>query len=756
MGSVRKLISNFETGVSNDMKPKTIQPDLHKRDTNTGKSDDLINNQTIPERKINTVNEIESSEDQINVLIDAYRKDSSMCVKPIEGTSAMELLNDDSSSADSSFKVYEVQNKNNIVLVEKPRIESSHIDPLDSTSSVYPTSSDEKPPEKEIYKTLPDLDNVTDTNKTNGSSNWDDGEYLIKKFGYDSNTQSNTGDPSEETKTVTDTETIKDGSSPSKFKRNILKNWKFGDIDGLERESMKSGGSPTDYYPSSGEFASHKSRNQSPSESFINSVLQSKSHSLHTKQRSVSFKEDIDTKEIYTPSSAKSIESQRNLKRKQLNPWKYVSYGIILAVFIIYFVTLLFKELFTANKTTIILTENDFIEYFERSSNLTRYNLVRYLANKYDVELESKHNQSNLKVNKKKLNYSPRENDTEIKSVVNNFENINPIFQNDQEIKKLMTDDNLKFMFSGLAYAPEGVIEPMCGVTLRNVILDIARLSKVTGTVKTYGTQCKQAEYILESIDQLQVNFTLALGVWIGPDEPTNQNQLSEMKKLLQKYPRKYFHSIFIGNEVVYREDKTVNELIDYINDTKKYIKSLNITDLPVGTTEIGSKINNKLFEVCDIIGANIHPFFGGIGAEFGSRWALDYYYNQLISQKESLNSNTQLVISEVGWPYQGGEFMKSIAGSWEFQQFLNDWLCTSPATILNDCFYFEAFDEPWKKVWWDGNRTWETEWGFFDSERRMKKHIYIPDCSKYGNPSFIDLNYIEETEDIYGDGINE
>lgn len=582
------------------------------------------------------------------------------------------------------------------------------------------------------------------------SSEWGDGGSLIKNFGYQSNS-------AESNLSNDDNKTLK--LEPHIFMENELladnilgeqtsqhtQEWKYGDIDGLTRLSGKSidlerAGSLRNPFTDQDNVIVEDS---SPPGSKDDGV-----HRRPSRTRSVSFKEQ--PQEIYFQ------EKDSSDGKVDFNPWKYVCYGLLAATLFIYVITLTFNMFFTNSKNVIILAEKDIMEYFEKSSNQTRKLLVLQLSEKYNILGESKKQMKEENGDRQKITYSPRENDSDIKSIVNNFENINPKYQNDVEVKTMMTEDNLKFMFSGVSYAPENVIEPQCGAKLRDVILDIARLSKITGTVKTYGTQCNQADLILQAIDDLKVNMTLALGVWIGNDENTNQQQIADMRSALSKYPREYFHSIFIGNEVIYRNDRTIEQLLSYVKETKEYLKSLNITNLPVGTSEIGSKITSIMFDDCDFVGANIHPFFGGVDAQFGTRWALDYYYSQLVPLKPANKPNSKLIISEIGWPYQGGEFIRSIAGSWEYQQFLNDWLCTTPAEILNDAFFFEAFNEPWKKIWWDSNRTWETEWGFFDSNRSMKKHVYMPDCSKYGNPSAVDFEYIEDVEDPYADGKNE
>lgn len=702
--------------------------------------------------------ESQKAEDQINTLIDEYRKNTgegaTSSVSNLASSEIAESVDNVNIVDFTAKKLKETITASPKTFSAKVLVEEAVDNEIEQSSSVYESDSeshlkiDYKPPS---VKESPETDTLKPT------STWKDGELLIKTFGYSSNSFSGSnqalsskGSPSQPMNNFADSETLKlskstysdstHSNSNSVTRRKVSDNWKFGDIDGLERASMKTASISENYPLQEHNSVGDNGKKRKP---FTSSL---------SRARSVSFK-DVANKTYY-PGSEKNDSQPLFIEEESINPWKYVCYGILATTALLYVLTLSFKEFFASARQTIIFTEEDVFEYFNKSSEGTRNLLFSELAKRYNTKVfDGNSNKNHTILRKPKNRYAPRENDKEINVIHNSFANISPKFEHDLDVKSLMESDDLKFMFSGVAYAPENVMEPECGATLRNVILDIARLSKITGSVKTYGTQCKQAELILEAIDQLQVNFTLSLGVWIGSDEATNLAQLQIMKDLVKRYPRKYFRSIFIGNEVIYRKEKTVEELMGYVRNTKNYLHSLNITDLPVGISEIGSEITKEMFIDCDFIGANIHPFFGGVDAQFGTRWVLDYYHNQLLPLKEGVNTTAKVIISEVGWPYQGGEFIRSVAGSWEYQQFLNDWLCTTPANILNDCFYFEAFDEPWKRIWWDNDRTWETEWGFFTSDRKMKKHIYIPDCSTYGNPSLVDFDYIEEVEDPYANG---
>lgn len=300
--------------------------------------------------------------------------------------------------------------------------------------------------------------------------------------------------------------------------------------------------------------------------------------------------------------------------------------------------------------------------------------------------------------------------------------------KDDPELFSLLTRDydqteSKTKLFKGVCYSPLNSMEPQCGNTRRNITLDMALLSTITKTVKNYGMQCNQSEFILDAIQELGLNMTLAMGVWIGDNDTINQQQLDLMKEVLVKYPRKLFDSVYIGNEVLFREEKTEKQLISIIKLAKKFVNAIGYFDLPVGTSEIGSLITPELINECDIIGANVHPFFGGMTVDKATDWTVDFVKYEIKG-----SPSKKIVISEVGWPYKGGNYQASVANSDNFQHFLNHWLCDSKVNKY-DYYYFEAFDEPWKQMFYEANNTWETEWGIFDVNKNLKFNITFPKC---------------------------
>ena len=314
---------------------------------------------------------------------------------------------------------------------------------------------------------------------------------------------------------------------------------------------------------------------------------------------------------------------------------------------------------------------------------------------------------------------------------ISKFENIPHNYQRSRELRQLMTNDNLTNVFYGIDYAPKNVISPQCGVTAKDVILDVALLSQVTSRIRTYGTQCNQTRHILNAIQLLHLNVSLSMGVWIGANEAANNEQIQELKSVLQKYPRELFESVYIGNEVLFREDETSDKLIGYIDEVKSFIRKELKWDLPVGTSELGSRVSTDVMKHCDFYGVNVDPFLNGVNAVEAGNWTHNYLTTQVDPYRRLITTRShtpQVILSEVGWPYGGGQYRAAKAGLKEMQQFLDSFIC-SAKDGKRPWYFFEAFDEPWKQVYHRPNAKWETEWGLFTSDRKIKENVSIPKC---------------------------
>lgn len=151
--------------------------------------------------------------------------------------------------------------------------------------------------------------------------------------------------------------------------------------------------------------------------------------------------------------------------------------------------------------------------------------------------------------------------------------------------KDLKIDSSLKKIFDGMDYTPLDAQYPGCGCTQANITADVAILSQLTNKIRLYGTDCGQATMVLNAIQDLKVNLTVFLGVWVDNNSTTVQRQLNDMYDILTKYPVGLIDGIAVGNEVLFRKDLTETQLITMIKEVKANVTAMNLgKTLPICT----------------------------------------------------------------------------------------------------------------------------------------------------------------------------
>ena len=232
-----------------------------------------------------------------------------------------------------------------------------------------------------------------------------------------------------------------------------------------------------------------------------------------------------------------------------------------------------------------------------------------------------------------------------------------------------------------------------------NVTRDLAVLSQLTNVIRLYGTDCNQTEMVLHSIDRLELtDMKVWLGVWLGKNDTTNDRQLQSMNDIIAKSGTNHFAGVVIGNEVLYREDLNATELAKILADVKKNFTTQQI-DLPIATSDLGDDWTPALASEVDVVMSNIHPFFAGVTADKAAAWTWDFW-----QQKDALIQTAtpkKNIISEVGWPSEGGnscgptkctsDTQGSVAGIEEMNSFMDHFVCQSLANGT-DYFWYVPF----------------------------------------------------------------
>jgi exo-beta-1,3-glucanase (GH17 family) len=212
-----------------------------------------------------------------------------------------------------------------------------------------------------------------------------------------------------------------------------------------------------------------------------------------------------------------------------------------------------------------------------------------------------------------------------------------------------------------------------------------------------------------ELIPKIAKEFGLKtlVGAWLGKEPEKNEQELSALIELAKQG---YVDIAAVGNEVLYREELTEDELLDCINRVK-----VAIPHIPVGYVDAYYEFSErpKITEACDVILANCYPFWEFCHMDYSLMYMKQMYYQA----RQAGGGNKPVIITETGWPSQG-EDHKGALPSMEnaMKYFLNTQLWSKEEDV--DIFYFTSFDESWK-VGAEGDVG--AYWGIWDKNENIK-----------------------------------
>lgn len=196
------------------------------------------------------------------------------------------------------------------------------------------------------------------------------------------------------------------------------------------------------------------------------------------------------------------------------------------------------------------------------------------------------------------------------------------------------------------------------------------------------------------------------VGAWLSDDKSLNEDEINGLIKLAKEG---YVDIAAVGNEVMYRNDLTEVELLEYITRIKEALPGI-----PVGYVDAYYEfsIRPKITEACDVILANCYPYWEGSHVDYSLMHIKQMYYQALHAGK-----GKKVIITETGWPSQGtglDDAQPSKVNALRY--FLNMQKWSAEEAI--DLFYFTSFDESWK-VGAEGDVG--AYWGLWDINEKLK-----------------------------------
>jgi len=217
---------------------------------------------------------------------------------------------------------------------------------------------------------------------------------------------------------------------------------------------------------------------------------------------------------------------------------------------------------------------------------------------------------------------------------------------------------------------------------------------------------CTEGNELIPKIAR-ELGIKTFVGAWLGNDAEINKKEIAGLIKLANEG---YVDIAAVGNEVMYRQDLSEEELLIFINEVKEKIT----TDVPVGYVDAYYEFEDRpdISDACDIILANCYPFWEGCHQDYSLLYMKDMY-----RRAQRAGKGKKVIITETGWPNQGSSLAGAVPSKENaMKYFINAQLWSKEEDI--DLFYFSSFDESWK-VGSEGDVG--SYWGIWDKDEKLK-----------------------------------
>ncbi len=197
------------------------------------------------------------------------------------------------------------------------------------------------------------------------------------------------------------------------------------------------------------------------------------------------------------------------------------------------------------------------------------------------------------------------------------------------------------------------------------------------------------------------------VGAWLGDDKDKNEEEIAGLIKLAKKG---LVDIAAVGNEVLYRNDLTEEELLGYINRVKEAIPNI-----PVGYVDAYYEFTEHplVTEVCDVILANCYPYWEGCHMDYSLVYMKQMYHQASLAA----GKGKKVIITETGWPSLGASFEGAHPSPENAMKYFINAQKWSEADDI-EMFYFSSFDESWK-VGPEGDVG--AHWGLWDKNENLK-----------------------------------
>jgi exo-beta-1,3-glucanase (GH17 family) len=211
------------------------------------------------------------------------------------------------------------------------------------------------------------------------------------------------------------------------------------------------------------------------------------------------------------------------------------------------------------------------------------------------------------------------------------------------------------------------------------------RISIIKPYIKWVRTfSCSDGNELIPAIAK-ENGLKVLAGAWLSDNREKNEE---EIRNLIELAKEGFADLVAVGNEVLYREELTEADLLEYIWRVKKELPGIQ-----VGYVDAYYEFKNRpaITDACDVIFANCYPFWEGCHIDYSLLYMKNMYYTAVMAAR-----GKKVIISETGWPNRGSAFEASEPSLENaLKYFINTQKWSREENI--DVFYFSSFDELWK-----------------------------------------------------------
>jgi exo-beta-1,3-glucanase (GH17 family) len=248
---------------------------------------------------------------------------------------------------------------------------------------------------------------------------------------------------------------------------------------------------------------------------------------------------------------------------------------------------------------------------------------------------------------------------------------------------------------------------------------DLNILKKNWGLIRIYAAD-PAAETILSVIQKEKIGLKVFLGAWICQFRNVNDSQVSNVVRLARQY-RDIIPAVIVGNEALVKwsdHQVSYDDMVQAIRTVRDAVSQ------PVSVADnyefwLTPEAKTIVDEI-DFITIHNYPLWDQ--RSIGEAMAYTKAYYQSIRRKFPDRFS---IYGEVGWATQSDNSYMQTGQANESNQTVYykkvvDWASNNNVTA----FFFDAFDETWKKSTSNGPRDPEKHWGLFTADRLSKPAI--------------------------------